>query len=61
MRTGWDPLGMDPDTIRAECDAWEAAGVQYVLSAPWRTDVDDWLRAMEQLATIVGITPAASS
>jgi len=61
MRTGWDPLGMDHDTIRAECDAWEAAGVQYVLSAPWRTDVDDWLRSMEQLATIVGVTPTPST
>jgi probable F420-dependent oxidoreductase len=57
MRTGWDPLGMDPDTIRAECDAWAEAGVQYVVCAPWRTDLDDWLRSMEQLAAIVGLDP----
>ncbi len=57
MRTGWDPLGMDPDTIRAECDAWAAAGVQYVVCAPWRTELDDWLRSMEQLAAIVDLIP----
>jgi probable F420-dependent oxidoreductase len=57
LRTGWDPQGMDPDLIRAERDAYEAAGIQYVVSAPWRTDLDDWLRTMELLATIVGIEP----
>jgi probable F420-dependent oxidoreductase len=57
LRTGWDPQGMDPDLIRAERDAYEAAGIQYVVSAPWRTDLDDWLRTMELLAGIVGIEP----
>jgi probable F420-dependent oxidoreductase len=57
LRTGWDPQGMDPDLIRAERDAYEAAGIQYVISAPWRTDLDDWLRTMELLAGIVGIEP----
>lgn len=57
LRTGWDPQGMDPDLIRAERDAYEAAGIQYVVSAPWRTDLDDWLRSMELLAEIVGIEP----
>jgi probable F420-dependent oxidoreductase len=55
LRTGWDPLGMDPDEIRAEQDVFEAAGVQHMLAAPWRTDLDDWLRAMEMLADIVGL------
>jgi hypothetical protein len=36
-RTGWDPQGMEPDRIRAERDAYEAAGVSYVVAAPWRT------------------------
>ena len=57
LRTGWDPQGMEHDTIRAEHDAWEAQGIQYVVSAPWRTTVDDWLRSMELLADIVGIAP----
>ncbi len=57
LRTGWDPQGMEPDKIRAERDAYEGAGIQYVVSAPWRTDLDDWLRAMEVLAEIIGIEP----
>jgi probable F420-dependent oxidoreductase len=44
LRTGWDPQGMDPDTIKREHDEYEAAGVSYVVCAPWRTDLDDWLR-----------------
>lgn len=57
LRTGWDPQGMEPDRIRAECDAYEAAGVSYVVAAPWRTDLDGWLRSMELLAELTGLTP----
>ena len=56
LRTGWDPLGMEPDRIRREHDEYEAAGIQHVVSAPWRDDLDDWLRSMEQLAQLTGIT-----
>lgn len=54
-RTGWDPQGMDPDEIRAERDAFEAAGVQVMVAAPWQKDLDSWLRSMDQLAAIVGL------
>lgn len=57
IRTGWDPLGMDPDQIRREREAWTEAGVQHVVAAPWRTDRDSWLRTMEELATICELTP----
>lgn len=53
LRTGWDPQGMEPDEIRAEAEAFEAAGVQHVVSAPWRSDLDAWLRSMELLAGLV--------
>jgi len=53
LRTGWDPQGMEPDTIRAERDAYEAAGVEHGVSAPWRTTLDDWLRSMDVLADLV--------
>jgi probable F420-dependent oxidoreductase len=53
LRTGWDPQGMAPDTIKAERDAYEAAGVEHVVSAPWRTTLDDWLRSMDLLADLV--------
>jgi probable F420-dependent oxidoreductase len=54
LRTGWDPQGMEPDRIRRERDEFAAAGIQHVVSAPWRADIDDWLRSMELLAGIVG-------
>jgi hypothetical protein len=52
-RTGWDPQGMDPDEIKAERDAFEAAGVQHVVAAPWQHDLDAWLRSMDLLAGLV--------
>ncbi|MEX1007202.1 MAG: TIGR03619 family F420-dependent LLM class oxidoreductase [Acidimicrobiia bacterium] len=55
LRTGWDPQGMEPDDIRRECEEFETAGIQYVVSAPWRSDLDDWLRSMELLAGITGL------
>ena len=53
LRTGWDPQGMEPDLIKAELAAFGDAGIQHVVSAPWRTDLDAWLRSMEMLAGIV--------
>lgn len=52
-RTGWDPQGMDPGLIAEEAAAYAAAGVQHVVSAPWRESVDDWVRSMELLVEIV--------
>jgi len=57
LRTGWDPLGMEPDRIRRELDEYAAAGIEHVVSAPWRTNLDDWLRAMETLAKLAGLEP----
>jgi len=57
LRTGWDPLGMDPDQIRRERVAFAAAGVQHVVAAPWRSDRASWMQAMEQLADICELTP----
>jgi probable F420-dependent oxidoreductase len=54
LRTGWDPQGMEPDRIRREYAEYEEAGIQHVVSAPWRTNLDDWLRSMDQLAELVG-------
>lgn len=52
-RTGWDPQGMDPALIRDERDRYREAGVDHVVSAPWRTDADAWIRSMELLVEIV--------
>jgi hypothetical protein len=53
LRTGWDPQGMEPDVIRRERDQFEAAGIQHVVSAPWRSDAASWMRSMELLADLV--------
>jgi probable F420-dependent oxidoreductase len=52
LRTGWDPQGMDPTRIRDERAAYAAAGVQCVVAAPWRNDLDSWLRSMDLLADL---------
>jgi probable F420-dependent oxidoreductase len=56
-RTGWDPQGMDAAQIADECVAYSEAGVQHVVSAPWRTSGVDWIRSMELLAEIVRPEP----
>jgi probable F420-dependent oxidoreductase len=53
LRTGWDPQGMDPGRIADELHAFGEAGVQHVVSAPWRKNIDEWLRSMDLLAEIV--------
>ena len=52
-RTGWDPQGMDPAQIVDEAAAYAEAGVTHVVSAPWRTSADDWIRSMELLVELV--------
>jgi hypothetical protein len=52
-RTGWDPQGMDPAQIVDEAAAYAEAGVQHVVSAPWRETADDWIRSMELLVELV--------
>lgn len=52
-RTGWDPQGMDPGLIKEENAAFEAAGIQHMVAAPWQKDIDAWLRSMDLLAELV--------
>ncbi|MHB8662293.1 MAG: LLM class F420-dependent oxidoreductase [Acidimicrobiales bacterium] len=55
-RTGWDPQGMDPGMIREENAAYEEAGVRHMVAAPWRKDIESWLKSMDLLADIVGLS-----
>jgi probable F420-dependent oxidoreductase len=59
LRTGWDPQGMEPERIRDERAAFAAAGVQHVIAAPWRAQLDDWLRSMELLAELAELEPGS--
>lgn len=56
LRTGWDPLGMEPDQIRRECGDFEAAGISEVISVPWRRDIDEYQQAVETLAAILNVS-----
>ena len=47
------PPGHGPGLIREERDAFEAAGVQHMVAAPWQKDLDAWLRSMDLLADLV--------
>jgi probable F420-dependent oxidoreductase len=55
LRTGWDPNGMEARRIQDEYAAYEEAGVQHVVSAPWRSDLDEWLDSMAKLADLVAL------
>jgi probable F420-dependent oxidoreductase len=57
LRTGWDPQGMEHDRIRREHEQFAEAGIQHVVSAPWRKNTDDWLRSMEMLAELIDVRP----
>ena len=52
-RTGWDPQGMDPAQIRDEWQAYAEVGVTHAVSAPWRTNADDWIRSIDLLVELV--------
>jgi hypothetical protein len=45
---------MEPASIRDDCAAYREAGVEHIVSAPWRTDAEAWMRSMELLMEIVG-------
>jgi probable F420-dependent oxidoreductase len=53
LRTGWDPQGMDPGLITEELGQFAEVGIQHVVAAPWRKNLDDWLRSMDLLAELV--------
>lgn len=53
LRTGWDPQGMDTARISGESMAYAEVGVQHVVAAPWRRDLDAWLGSMDELAGLV--------
>jgi probable F420-dependent oxidoreductase len=57
LRVPWDGNTTEPDEIRAQCETYEAAGVQHIVAAPERGDVDTWLAGMRSIASVLGLTP----
>ena len=54
MRLGWD-AAVEPETVQANLAAYEAAGIQHVLYALDRGDIEEWLQGVERVAAVVGL------
>jgi probable F420-dependent oxidoreductase len=54
MRLGWDP-GVKQETVQANLAAYEEAGIQHVLYALDRGDIEVWLQGVERVAGVVGL------
>ena len=52
LRYGWD--GKDYGALAVRLAAYGAAGVEHVLVEPTERALDDWLRAVEQIAGVAG-------
>ena len=50
LRMRWD--GAQPDRVRADLAAYAAAGVQHVLLEPMERELDAWLHAVEDAASL---------
>ncbi|HLG68458.1 MAG TPA: TIGR03619 family F420-dependent LLM class oxidoreductase [Acidimicrobiales bacterium] len=57
LRVPWDASKVGADQLRAERDTYEAAGVQHVVAAPERGDLDTWLAGMETIARTLDLQP----
>lgn len=52
---GWDPQQMPAEEILRERDAFEAAGIQKVIAAPFQNSPDSWRKSVAMLADLLGI------
>jgi probable F420-dependent oxidoreductase len=57
LRVPWDARSHEPDDIRAQRDAYEAAGIQHLMAAPTRGSIDAWLEGMETIAHALDLEP----
>ncbi|MGE3355826.1 MAG: TIGR03619 family F420-dependent LLM class oxidoreductase [Acidimicrobiia bacterium] len=55
MRTRWDPLEDDRDTILAEIDHYRSVGVTHVVPEPRQRTLDAYLRSIEALADLLTV------
>jgi probable F420-dependent oxidoreductase len=56
LRVPWDGNTAEPGEIRAQCESYEAAGVQHIVAAPERGDVDAWLAGLRTIASVLDLT-----
>mgnify|MGYP003979346007 CR=1 FL=1 len=53
MRVFWDPLEDDHDSLKAMAEAYSAAGIDALIMEPRQRGLEDWLRAVEGLWTVL--------
>jgi hypothetical protein len=53
MRTRWDPLEDDADTILRQLDDYRDAGVNHIVAELRQRTLDDYLRSIESLAALM--------
>ena len=51
----WDPAEVDADVIKRQRDTYEEAGIQHLVIALSRRDIDSWLGSMERVAAILDV------
>jgi probable F420-dependent oxidoreductase len=51
LRYGWD--GRDERTLATRLSAYREAGIEHILVEPAERELEDWLRAVEQVARVV--------
>ncbi len=59
LRVSWDPAALGGEEMRAQRDAYEAAGIQHLLVTLERGDSDAWLAGMATIAAALGLTKRA--
>ncbi len=52
LRTQWDPLIDDPAFILDELEEYAAAGVNHIVAEPRQRDAGEYMRSIEQLASL---------
>lgn len=57
LRVPWDARSIEPDEIKVQRDAYEAAGIQHLMAAPTRGSIDAWLEGMETIAHALELKP----
>jgi probable F420-dependent oxidoreductase len=55
LRVPWDARSHEPDEIKSQRDAYEAAGIQHLMAAPTRGSIDAWLEGQEKIAAALGL------
>ena len=52
----WDAKSTDPEEMRTQREVYDQAGIQHLVVAPDRGDIEAWLAGMQTIAGAIGLT-----